>query len=69
MIRVIEALQTFLASDDGANLLTGYKRAANILRIEEKKDKTDLSTAIPIPKPQRWPRKRRFQAAGPAVPS
>ena len=32
------ALQAFVATEDGANLLAGYKRAANILRIEEKKD-------------------------------
>jgi glycyl-tRNA synthetase beta chain len=34
----VHALQAFVASDDGANLLVGYKRAANILRIEEKRD-------------------------------
>lgn len=34
----VHALQSFLKTDDGANLLAGYKRAANILRIEEKKD-------------------------------
>ncbi len=34
----VDALQTFIASDDGANLLTAYRRAANILRIEEKRD-------------------------------
>jgi glycyl-tRNA synthetase beta chain len=34
----VKALQAFVATDDGANLLAGYKRAANILRIEEKKD-------------------------------
>lgn len=34
----IEALSAFLGTDDGANLLAAYKRAANILRIEEKKD-------------------------------
>ena len=34
----IEALSNFLGTDDGANLLTAYRRAANILRIEEKKD-------------------------------
>ncbi|MCP5366592.1 MAG: glycine--tRNA ligase subunit beta [Hyphomicrobiales bacterium] len=34
----VAALGDFLASDDGANLLTAYRRAANILRIEEKKD-------------------------------
>ncbi|MCC7348087.1 MAG: glycine--tRNA ligase subunit beta, partial [Variibacter sp.] len=38
IIRRVEALAKFLASDDGKNLLAGYKRAANILRIEEKKD-------------------------------
>ena len=39
----VDALTAFLASDDGANLLTAYKRAANILRIEEKKDATSYS--------------------------
>ena len=34
----VEALSEFLASEDGGNLLTAYKRAANILKIEEKKD-------------------------------
>jgi len=34
----VEALGDFVQSDDGANLLTAYKRAANILKIEEKKD-------------------------------
>ncbi len=35
----LEALEKFLDTDDGANLLAGVKRALNILRIEEKKDK------------------------------
>jgi glycyl-tRNA synthetase beta chain len=39
IVRRVEALSEFLKSDDGANLLTGVKRAANILEIEEKKDK------------------------------
>lgn len=34
----VEALSSFLDTDDGKNLLAGVKRAANILRIEEKKD-------------------------------
>ena len=34
----VEALQNFLGTDEGANLLAGYKRAANILKAEEKKD-------------------------------
>ncbi|MEM8755605.1 MAG: DALR anticodon-binding domain-containing protein, partial [Pseudomonadota bacterium] len=36
--RRVNALQTFLESEDGANLLTGYRRSANILAAEEKKD-------------------------------
>jgi glycyl-tRNA synthetase beta chain len=35
--RRVEALGTFLESEDGATLLAGYKRAANILKAEEKK--------------------------------
>ncbi len=38
IIRRVEALGKFLDTDDGKNLLAGTKRAANILRIEEKKD-------------------------------
>jgi len=34
----VEALTKFLAGDDGGNLLTAYRRAANIVRIEEKRD-------------------------------
>lgn len=36
-----EALQALLATEDGANLLTAYRRAANIVGIEAKKDKVD----------------------------
>lgn len=38
IVRRVEALAAFLATDDGRNLLAGVKRASNILRIEEKKD-------------------------------
>ncbi len=38
IVKRVEALGAFLATEDGANLLAGYKRASNILRIEEKKD-------------------------------
>jgi glycyl-tRNA synthetase beta chain len=37
IVRRVEALGSFLDSDDGKNLLAGYRRAANILRAEEKK--------------------------------
>ena len=35
--RRVEALGAFLDTEDGATLLAGYKRAANILKAEEKK--------------------------------
>jgi glycyl-tRNA synthetase beta chain len=38
VVRRVDALGKFLDTDDGKNLLAGTKRAANILRIEEKKD-------------------------------
>lgn len=37
IVKRVEALGSFLGSEDGANLLAGYKRAANILKAEEKK--------------------------------
>ena len=41
----VKALQSFIATDDGANLLAGYKRAANILKKEgvETVDKVELT--------------------------
>jgi glycyl-tRNA synthetase beta chain len=36
----VEAVQTFLGSDAGKNLLVAYGRAANIVRVEERKDKS-----------------------------
>ncbi|MDX2276212.1 MAG: glycine--tRNA ligase subunit beta [Hyphomonadaceae bacterium] len=41
----VEALDVFLKSQDGANLLAGYKRAANILAAEEKKGKWSAEEA------------------------
>ncbi|MGA8077550.1 MAG: glycine--tRNA ligase subunit beta, partial [Xanthobacteraceae bacterium] len=49
IVRRVEALGKFLDSEDGKNLLAGYKRATNIIRIEEKKDKRDY-TEVPDPK-------------------
>jgi glycyl-tRNA synthetase beta chain len=39
IVKRVEALEAFLKTDDGSNLLIGVKRASNILAIEEKKDK------------------------------
>ncbi len=49
IVRRVEALGKFLESEDGKNLLAGYKRATNIIRIEEKKDKREYTDA-PDPK-------------------
>jgi glycyl-tRNA synthetase beta chain len=38
IVRRVEALGKLLDTEDGKNLLAGYRRAANILRAEEKKD-------------------------------
>ena len=40
IVRRVEALGAFLDTDDGKNLLVGYRRAANILKAEEKKGET-----------------------------
>ena len=38
IVRRVEALGRFLDTEDGKNLLSGYKRATNIIRIEERRD-------------------------------
>jgi glycyl-tRNA synthetase beta chain len=45
IVRRVEALGKFLDTEDGKNLLAGYKRATNIIRIEEKKDAREYTGA------------------------
>ena len=42
----VAALQSFLETDDGSNLLVAYRRAANIVRIEEKRDRRAYQGAV-----------------------
>jgi glycyl-tRNA synthetase beta chain len=49
LVRRVEALGTFLDTEDGKNLLAGYKRATSIIRIEERKDRRTYAGA-PEPK-------------------
>lgn len=42
----VEALGSFIQSEDGANLLVAFRRAANIVRIEEKKDGISHTGAV-----------------------
>ena len=58
----VSALQTFIESDDGANLLAAYKRATNIVRIEEKKDKASYTQAVNDAKLVETPEKTLFAA-------
>jgi glycyl-tRNA synthetase beta chain len=60
LVRRVEALQAFLKTDDGSNLLVGYRRAANILRIEEKKDKREYRG---VPDGLRQEEEQELQAA------
>jgi len=43
LVKRADALQAFMATDDGENLLQGVKRASNILSAEEKKDGVEYS--------------------------
>ncbi len=42
----VDALKAFLGGEDGANLLIAFRRGANIVAIEEKKDKTRHDGAV-----------------------
>ena len=46
------ALSAFLGTDDGANLLAGYKRAANILKAEAKKGELPSAPDTPAYTPE-----------------
>jgi glycyl-tRNA synthetase beta chain len=46
IVHRVNALGAFLSTEDGVNLLAGVKRAQNILRIEEKKDKRSYDGAV-----------------------
>jgi glycyl-tRNA synthetase beta chain len=62
IVRRVEALGKFLDTEDGKNLLVGYKRATNIIRIEEKKDNRDY-TGAPDPKLHSQPEEKALAAA------
>ncbi|HTH33315.1 MAG TPA: glycine--tRNA ligase subunit beta [Xanthobacteraceae bacterium] len=62
IVRRVEALGKFLDTEDGKNLLAGYKRATNIIRIEEKKDNREY-TGAPDPKRYQLPEEKALAAA------
>jgi glycyl-tRNA synthetase beta chain len=62
----VDTLASFLTSEDGKSLLAGYKRAANILRIEEKKSNM-LFIDLPEPNLLVLPEERDLAEANNAV--
>ena len=48
LLAKVEALGAFIESEDGTNLLTAYRRAGNIVRIEEKKDSIVYDGAVEV---------------------
>ena len=58
IVRRVEALGSFLDTEDGRNLLAGTKRAANILAAEEKKGTAIAASVDPALVPRRRTRKR-----------
>jgi glycyl-tRNA synthetase beta chain len=67
IVRRVEALGKFLETEDGRNLLAGYKRATNIIRIEEKKDAREY-VGKPDPQfyrqPEEWELAKAIDIAG-----
>lgn len=52
IVMKLEALEAFLKTEDGANLAAGFKRAANILKAEEKKGAASGAASVDAEKLQ-----------------
>jgi glycyl-tRNA synthetase beta chain len=64
VMKRVAALSDILSSEAGKNLLAAYKRAANILKIEDAKDGPHLSTPVSGPLPTQEERDFRDNLAG-----
>jgi glycyl-tRNA synthetase beta chain len=62
IVRRVEALGKFLDTEDGKNLLSGFKRATSIIRIEEKKDNREY-TGVSNAKLHSQPEEKALAAA------
>ena len=63
MADLAQTLTAFLGTDDGRNLLAGYRRAANILKAEEKKDGPKAFDALHAPSLRVEPEEDQLAAA------
>jgi glycyl-tRNA synthetase beta chain len=69
LVNRVRALQDFLGTEDGANLLTGYKRASNIVAAEEKKDGVEYSGAPDVKFSEQDEERALFAALDTAEPA
>ena len=70
LVRLIargEALSAFLETEDGANLLVAYRRAANIIAIEERKDGIAYDAGVDPALLQRAEEQQLFDRLGKTV--
>ncbi|MDP2696760.1 glycine--tRNA ligase subunit beta [Thalassospira sp.] len=58
----VDALADFVSGESGVNLMAGYKRASNILRIEEKKDGASYDAPVSADLLVQDEEKRLYQA-------
>jgi glycyl-tRNA synthetase beta chain len=63
IVKRVEALGAFLDTEDGKNLLAGSKRAANILKAEEKKDGEGAFAEAPDARLFQLPEEKALHAA------
>ena len=74
LVQKAKSLKEFLETDDGANLLVAYRRAHNIVRIEEKKDserysgKVDENLFSRDEERELWIRLNEVEQANPSKP-
>ncbi|HSF95096.1 MAG TPA: glycine--tRNA ligase subunit beta [Thermohalobaculum sp.] len=69
LVNRVRALQDFLATEDGANLLTAYRRAANIVGIEESRDGVEYSGAPDVKYAEQDEERALFAALDAAEPA
>ena len=69
LVNCVRALQNFLGTDDGTNLLAGYKRASNIVKDEEKKDGVEYSGAPDVKFAEQAEERALFTALDNAEPA
>ncbi|HEX9170775.1 MAG TPA: DALR anticodon-binding domain-containing protein, partial [Roseiarcus sp.] len=63
----VDALGKLLDTEDGKNLLAGYRRAANILRAEEKKSAKEFVYVVPVSGLLSLPAEKKLAAANGSV--